>query len=193
MMLRTGQAAATVPFVERRRPSCPRAIATGLMRNAAGSTPRESGLSGPAIARRPGRDRTTVWREVRRNSGRRGCRHKQARRKADRRRSAASHVQRTGNDQGGGCGKVGGGFLWESRSLPPGALPVDAGSGTPSARPGGGGAGPGPAGRAGPERPWIARADPSTSVVGPPSRWPPGSRWTPGPGTGPSRGQERET
>ncbi len=29
----------------------------------------KSGLSGGAIARQPGRDRTTVWREVRRNSG----------------------------------------------------------------------------------------------------------------------------
>ncbi len=55
---------------------------------------RKSGLSGPAIARQLGRDRTTVWREVRRNSGRRGYRHKQAQRKADRRRSAASSVAR---------------------------------------------------------------------------------------------------
>ncbi len=55
---------------------------------------RKSGLSGPAIARQLGRDRTTVWREVRRNSGRRGYRHKQARRKSDRRRSAASSVAR---------------------------------------------------------------------------------------------------
>ena len=30
---------------------------------------RKSGLSGLAIARQLGRDRTTVWREVRRNSG----------------------------------------------------------------------------------------------------------------------------
>ncbi len=55
---------------------------------------RKSGLSGPAIARQLGRDRTTVWREVRRNAGRRGYRHKQAQRKADRRRSAASSVAR---------------------------------------------------------------------------------------------------
>ena len=51
---------------------------------------RESWLSGPAIARQLGRDRTTVWREVRRNRG--GCdyRHKQAHGKASARRGAAS-------------------------------------------------------------------------------------------------------
>ena len=55
---------------------------------------RKSGLSGPAIARQLGRDRTTVWREVRRNSGGRGYRHKQAHGMASARRSAASSVAR---------------------------------------------------------------------------------------------------
>ncbi len=52
----------------------------------------KSGLSNGAIARQPGRDRTTVWREVRRNSGKRACRHAQARRRAEGRRSAAPSV-----------------------------------------------------------------------------------------------------
>jgi len=55
---------------------------------------RKSGLSHPAIARQLGRDRTTVWREVRRNSGGRGYRHRQAQGKAEARRSAASSVPR---------------------------------------------------------------------------------------------------
>ena len=53
---------------------------------------RESGLSNGAIARQLGRDRTTVWREVRRNSGKRACRHVQAQRRAEGRRSAAPSV-----------------------------------------------------------------------------------------------------
>ncbi len=53
---------------------------------------RKSGLSEPAIARQLGRDRTTVWREVRRNGGGRGHRHRQAQGKASARRSAASSV-----------------------------------------------------------------------------------------------------
>jgi len=60
----------------------------------------KSGLSGAVIARRPGRDRTTVWREVRRNPGKRGQRHGQAQGKAEARRSAASYVQRISTDQG---------------------------------------------------------------------------------------------
>jgi len=52
----------------------------------------KSGLSGAAIARRPGRDRTTVWREVRRNPGKRGQRHGQAQGKAEARRCAAPSV-----------------------------------------------------------------------------------------------------
>lgn len=55
---------------------------------------RKSGLSDAAIARQLGRDRTTVWREVRRNGGLRGYRHKQAQEKASARRSAASSVAR---------------------------------------------------------------------------------------------------
>ncbi len=53
---------------------------------------RESGISDAAIARQPGRDRTTVWREVRRNSGKRACRHAQAQRRAETRRRSASSV-----------------------------------------------------------------------------------------------------
>ena len=52
----------------------------------------KSGLSGGAIARQPGRDRTTVWRGVRRNSGKRACRHAQAQRRAEARRRAAPSV-----------------------------------------------------------------------------------------------------
>ena len=54
----------------------------------------KSGLSDGAVARQLGRARTTVWREVRRNSGRRGYRHKQAQGKVEARRSAASSVPR---------------------------------------------------------------------------------------------------
>ena len=54
----------------------------------------KSGHSNGAIARQLGRDRTTVWREVRRNSGKRGYRHGQAQGKAEGRRSAASSVPR---------------------------------------------------------------------------------------------------
>ena len=38
---------------------------------------RKSGLSGPAIARKPGHDRTTVWCDLRWNRSDRGYRHKQ--------------------------------------------------------------------------------------------------------------------
>ncbi len=55
---------------------------------------RESGISDAAIARQLGRDRTTVWREVRRNSGKRGYRHAQAQRLAEGRRSAAPSAPR---------------------------------------------------------------------------------------------------
>ncbi len=55
---------------------------------------RKSGLSEPAIARQLGRDRTTVWREVRRSGRGRGYRHKQAQGKASARRKAASSVPR---------------------------------------------------------------------------------------------------
>jgi len=55
---------------------------------------RKSGLSDSAIARQLGRGRSTLWREIRRNSGKRGYRHGQAQRKAEARRSAASSVPR---------------------------------------------------------------------------------------------------
>ena len=54
----------------------------------------KSGLSDAAVARRPGRDRATVWRGVRRNSGERGYRHAQARRRSEARRCAAPSVPR---------------------------------------------------------------------------------------------------
>ena len=52
----------------------------------------KSGLSDGAIARQLGRDRTTVWREVRRNPGERACRHAQAQRRSEARRRAAPSV-----------------------------------------------------------------------------------------------------
>ncbi len=52
---------------------------------------RESGLSNGAIARQLGRDRTTVWRGVRRNSGKRACRHVQAQRRAEGRLRLEGH------------------------------------------------------------------------------------------------------
>ncbi len=53
---------------------------------------RKSGLSDGAIARQLGRDRTTVWREVRRNPGERACRHARAQRRSEARRRAAPSV-----------------------------------------------------------------------------------------------------
>ncbi len=52
----------------------------------------KSGISDAAVARRPGRDRTTVWRGARRNPGERGYRHAQARRRSEARRRAAPSV-----------------------------------------------------------------------------------------------------
>ena len=54
----------------------------------------KSGISDAAIARRPSRDRTTVWRGARRNPGERGYRHGQAQRRAEARRGAAPSVPR---------------------------------------------------------------------------------------------------
>ncbi len=55
---------------------------------------RKSGLSQGAVARRLGRCPSVISREIRRNSGERGYRHAQARRKAEERRRAASSVPR---------------------------------------------------------------------------------------------------
>ena len=54
------------------------------------STLLKVGLSTGSIARELGRDRTTIHREIKRNSGKRGYRHKQADEKAKARRRAAS-------------------------------------------------------------------------------------------------------
>ena len=53
---------------------------------------KKSGLSIGLIAEQLGRDRTTIYREIRRNSGKRGYRHKQAQEKTKARRRAASSV-----------------------------------------------------------------------------------------------------
>ena len=53
---------------------------------------KKSGLSQGAIAQQLGRDRSTIYREIRRNTGGRGYRHKQAQRIAETRRRAASSV-----------------------------------------------------------------------------------------------------
>ncbi len=52
----------------------------------------ESGLSGGAIARQPGRGPSSVPRGIRRNGGARGQRHAQAQRKSEARRGAAPSV-----------------------------------------------------------------------------------------------------
>ena len=56
--------------------------------------PRKGGLSVSGVAQQLGRPRSTVSREVRRNGGGRGQRHKQAQRKPDARRRGASSVPR---------------------------------------------------------------------------------------------------
>ena len=53
---------------------------------------KKNGLSIGLIAEQLGRDRTTIYREIRRNSGKRGYRHKQAQEKTKARRRAASSV-----------------------------------------------------------------------------------------------------
>jgi len=55
---------------------------------------KKSGLSAAEIARQLGRSRSTVYRELRRNCGQRGYRHKQAQKMADKRRSVASSIPR---------------------------------------------------------------------------------------------------
>ena len=55
---------------------------------------KESGLSDGVIAARPGRDRSSVWRELRRNGGDSGYSPGEGRGKAEARRSAASRVPR---------------------------------------------------------------------------------------------------
>ena len=55
---------------------------------------KESGLSNGAVAARPGRDRPSVWRELRRNGGDSGYSPGEGRGKAEVRRSGASSVPR---------------------------------------------------------------------------------------------------
>ncbi len=55
---------------------------------------KESGLSDGAVAARLGRDRTSVWRELRRNGGGGGYSPGEAQGRAEARRSAASSVPR---------------------------------------------------------------------------------------------------
>ncbi len=55
---------------------------------------KESGLSDGVIAARLGRDRSSVWRELRRNGGDSGYSPGEGRGKAEARRSAASRVPR---------------------------------------------------------------------------------------------------
>ncbi len=55
---------------------------------------KESGLSNGAIAARPGRDRPSVWRELRRNGGDSGYSPGEGRGKAEARRGGASRVPR---------------------------------------------------------------------------------------------------
>ena len=53
---------------------------------------KKSGLSKGQIAQQLGRDRSTIYREINRNTGGRGYRHKQAQRRAETRRRVASAV-----------------------------------------------------------------------------------------------------
>ncbi len=62
---------------------------------------KESGLSDGAIAARLGRDRTSVWRELRRNAGDGGYSPGEAQERAEARRSAASSNPRKIRPTGG--------------------------------------------------------------------------------------------
>ncbi len=79
----------------------------------------KSGLSNGAIARQLGRDRTTVWREVRRNSRKRGYRHAQAQRRSGARRRAAPRGPVGPQEDDAGAGGAGGGAA--GAGLEPGA------------------------------------------------------------------------
>ncbi len=68
---------------------------------------KESGLSDGAVAARLGRDRTTVWRELRRNGGDSGYSPGEAQRRAEARRSAPSgHSLRSGHALAAGIAGV---------------------------------------------------------------------------------------
>ena len=53
---------------------------------------KKIGFSKGLIAQQPGHDRTTIYREIRRNSGKQGYRYKQAERNAEAHRRVASSV-----------------------------------------------------------------------------------------------------
>jgi len=92
MVLRCGQATATVPLCEEgaghaqgyRHPTCAERCRI--------EAPKGSGFSRGEIARHPGRDRSTIHREIGRNGGGRGYRHQRAQGMAEARRKAASSV-----------------------------------------------------------------------------------------------------
>lgn len=94
MILRIGQETATVPVLKLEAVMAKRCRHLTCEERFQIWALRKGGLSGSAIARQLGRDRTTIWREVRRNDGDRGYRHKQAQGKASSRRSTASSVPR---------------------------------------------------------------------------------------------------
>ncbi len=95
MMLRIGQEAATVPLLRREETAMPEGFRhlTHGERCQIGAL-KESGLSYGDIAARLGRDRSSVWRELRRNGGDSGYSPGEAQGMAEARRSAASSVPR---------------------------------------------------------------------------------------------------